>query len=106
VRVEVVHNMRIQHPFLGSLALAAALVAPAGISIAPMLHGQVDVKIKVGRVYDPVHKDYHQWDDREDKAYRGYLVDNHKEYRPLAKQSKEDRNGYWNWRHEHPDEHR
>ena len=100
--------MRITRPFLSSLALAAALAAPAGISIVSSLEGQVAVKIKVGRVYDRDHKDYHQWDDREDRAYRGYLVENHQTYRTYAKQKRPDQTKYWNWRHEHPDhdEHR
>src|ERR1022692_2958532 len=98
--------MRNQHPFLGSLALAAALAPPAGISILPILQGQVAVQIKVGKVYDRDHKDYHVWDDKEDKTYRGYLVENHQEYRPYAKQKKADQSKYWNWRHAHSDEHK
>jgi len=98
--------MRIRRPFLGSLALAAVLAAPASFLMVSSLQGQVAVQIKVGKVYDRDHKDYHNWDDREDKAYRGYLVDNHQEYRPYAKQKKTDQSKYWNWRHEHPDEHK
>ena len=91
---------------LSSMALAMFLAAPAGMLIAPSLMGQVQVKIKVGKVYDRDHKDYHDWDDREDKAYRGYLVDNHQEYRPYAKMKRQDQSHYWAWRHSHPDEHR
>ena len=91
---------------LSSMALAMFLAAPAGMLIAPSLMGQVQVKIKVGKVYDRDHKDYHNWDDREDKAYRGYLVDNHQEYRPYAKMKRQDQSHYWTWRHSHPDEHR
>jgi hypothetical protein len=91
---------------LSSMALAMFLAAPAGMLIAPSLMGQVQVKIKVGKVYDRDHKDYHNWDDREDKAYRGYLVENHQEYRPYAKMKRQDQSNYWNWRHAHPDEHR
>jgi hypothetical protein len=93
-------------PFLSSLALAAALAAPASILMVSDLQGQVDVKIKVGRVYDRDHKDYHDWNDNEDKAYRGYLVENHQEYRPYAKMKRTDQTNYWKWRHDHPDGHR
>ena len=82
-----------------SLALATAFAVTS-------LQGQVQVKVKVGRVYDPVHKDYHQWDDHEDRAYRAYLTENHQEYRVYGKQKKADQSRYWKWRHEHPDEHR
>jgi len=91
---------------LTSLTLAMALAVPAGMLIVPRLQGQVDLKVKVGRVYDRDHKDYHNWDDREDKAYRGYLVENHQEYRPYGKMKREDQSHYWAWRHAHPDDHR
>ena len=87
---------------LSSMTLAMALAAP-GMLIVPSLQGQVNVQVKVGRVYDRDHKDYHNWDDREDKAYRGYLVENHQEYRPYAKMKRQDQSNYWTWRHAHPD---
>jgi hypothetical protein len=89
---------------LSSLALAAALAVPASFLIVSSLHGQVEIKI--GKVYDRDHKDYHNWDANEDKAYRGYLVEQHREYVPYAKMKRTDQTGYWNWRHAHPDEHR
>jgi hypothetical protein len=90
---------------LSSLALAAALAAPASFLIVSSLQGQVAVQVKVGKVYDRDHKDYHNWDANEDKAYRGYLVDNKQEYRPYAKMNRTDQSSYWTWRHAHPDEH-
>jgi hypothetical protein len=90
-------------PFFSSLALAAALAAPVSISMVSTAQAQVGVNVKI---YDRDHKDYHVWDDREDKAYRAYLVERHREYVPYAKIKREDQRGYWNWRHEHPDEHR
>ena len=44
----------------------------------------------------------------EDRAYRGYLAENHQTYRPYTKQNKASQTRYWNWRHDHPDhdEHR
>jgi len=36
------------------------------------------------RVYD--HSDYHNWDDREDRAYRRYLDEKHEPYRDYKKQ--------------------
>ena len=37
------------------------------------------------RVYDPGHKDYHNWDEREDHAYRHYLEERHEQYRKYEK---------------------
>jgi hypothetical protein len=91
--------MRIKHPFLSSLAIAAALAAPAGISTSTSLQAQtIGVKI-----YDRDHKDYHVWDDREDRAYRAYCVEVHREYRPYTKLKRADQSAYWTWRHAHPD---
>jgi hypothetical protein len=95
--------MRMKHPFLSSMALAAALAAPAGMSMITSLQAQVAVQVKI---YDRNHKDYHVWDDNEDRAYRGYLVDQHQEYRPYAKMKRADQNKYWDYRHAHPDEHK
>ena len=55
------------------------------------------------RVYDSHHKDYHNWDDHEDRAYRGYLAEHHKEYREYNRQNHRDQDNYWKWRHQHPD---
>jgi len=55
------------------------------------------------RVYDEDHRDYHRWDDREDRAYRRYLGERHEEYREFSQRSNEEQRDYWNWRHSHPD---
>jgi hypothetical protein len=55
------------------------------------------------RVYDRSHKDYHNWDDNEDRSYRGYLEENHRAYRPIAEMNSRTQRAYWNWRHSHPD---
>jgi hypothetical protein len=97
-----VTTMRFKRPLFGSLALATILIAPSAVSFAPTLNGQ-EVQIKVRRVYDPWHKDYHRWDEREDRAFRGYFVEYHREYRPYERLKREERRDYWQWRHDHPD---
>jgi hypothetical protein len=57
------------HRFIGSLLLAGAIFAPTAIMAAPLPQEGIQV-----RVYDSHHRDYHNWDDREDHAYRGYLT--------------------------------
>ena len=80
--------------FAASMLLAAAFAIPA--AAAP----QVSV-----RIYDPVHRDYHRWDDREDRAYRAYWTERYKErqYREYRRLKKDEQRDYWRWRHEHHD---
>jgi hypothetical protein len=53
------------------------------------------------RVYDPYHKDYHTWDDREDSVYRHWLETRHVAYRDFDRLQRSQQRAYWNWRHEH-----
>ena len=80
--------------YVGSFLLAAATFAiPA--AAAP----QVRV-----RIYDPVYRDYHRWDDREDRAYRAYLAERRRDYREYRRIRRPEQREYWRWRHEHRDE--
>ena len=89
------------HRFLSSLIVTAALLAPGlGQAVAG---AQTRAAVQVGpigvRVYDRAHKDYHVWDDQEDRTYRAYLSDNHQTYHPIAKLSAKRQTAYWNTRH-------
>ncbi len=87
------------HRYISALFLTAALAASGSI-VAAATPQEVGVQV---RVYDSNHHDYHNWDDREDHAYRGYLVERHQDYRAYDKQKHKQQNAYWNWRHSHPD---
>ena len=87
------------HRYASALFLTAALAASAPV-MAAATPQQAGVQV---RVYDSSHHDYHNWDDREDHAYRGYLVERHQEYRPYERQNRRQQRDYWNWRHSHPD---
>lgn len=91
--------MRFINRTIGSMILAAAMITPS-VTLAAALPQEASVQV---RVYDRDHKDYHNWDDREDHAYRQYLTDNHRSYRVYAKQNHSTQKAYWNWRHDHPD---
>ena len=91
--------MHLAHRIMSSLLLAAALVTPVAIMAAPAPQG-VGVQV---RVYDRSHRDYHNWDDREESSYRRYLVEQHRSYREYARQHRRTQDQYWNWRHRHPD---
>ena len=86
------------HWFIGSLLLAGVIFAPTEVVAAPLPQEGIQV-----RVYDSHHRDYHNWDDREDHAYRGYLVERHRSYRAYNEQRARDQRNYWKWRHQHPD---
>jgi hypothetical protein len=91
--------MHLAQHIMNSLLLAAALVTPVAIMATPAPQ-RVGVQV---RVYDHNHKDYHNWDDREEASYRRYLVEQRRSYREYAKQQPRTQDQYWNWRHRHPD---
>jgi hypothetical protein len=55
------------------------------------------------RYYDKEGHDYHTWNDHEDRAYRIYLGEQHKDYREFARVNAARQREYFRWRHEHPD---
>jgi hypothetical protein len=87
------------HRFIGSLLLAGAIFAPTAVMAAP---GPQEGGVQV-RIYDRDRRDYHNWDDHEDRAYRGYLQERHRDYRAYNDQRARDQRNYWKWRHQHPD---
>jgi hypothetical protein len=74
--------------------LGAALLGPAAFADDPH-HDK--------RYYDRERKDYHEWNEHENQAYRHYLEDNHRTYHDWAKANRKEQQEYWHWRHEHPD---
>jgi hypothetical protein len=91
--------MRHTHRYITSLFLAAALMAPVAIMAAPVPQ---DASVQV-RVYDRDHKDYHNWDDHENRAWGIFLTNNHKKNHEFARANRREQSNYWKWRHEHPD---
>jgi hypothetical protein len=83
--------------FLGSLFLGAALIAPMAIVANAAPQG-----ISV-RVYDRDHKDYHNWDDREQSSYMTFRSDHPKYNATFTKTHRGQQKEYWTWRHSHPD---
>jgi len=51
------------------------------------------------RYEDRGHRDAHDWNAREDEAYRRYLRENHRSYREFKKLNRRDQERYWAWRH-------
>jgi hypothetical protein len=82
--------------FLSSIFLGAALIAPMAITV-----GAAPQAVSV-RVYDRNHKDYHNWDDREERSYQSFRVEHPKYNVTYMKATHSQQNEYWNWRHAHP----
>ena len=93
----------------GSLFLTVVLAAPTAINAAAKAKGNGRQEENHRddkdhrKIYDRDHKDYHNWNDNEDRSFRVYLGERHREYRPFAELKVKDQRAYWNWRHSHPD---
>ena len=79
---------------LSALVLSAALVAPV-VARADDHHEK--------RYYDRNGKDYHSWNNNEDRAYRQYLTEQHRDYREFNRTNRTQQQQYFGWRHTHPD---
>ena len=77
-----------------------SLIVAAAMASSVVSSGCVVERV---RLYDADQQDYHRWDDREDRAYRRYLSEQHREYREMSQQNAEDQRNYWRWRHAHED---
>ena len=87
------------HSFIASLFLTAALAAPVSMMAAPKPQ---DASVQV-RIYDKDHKDYHNWDDNENRAWGQYQAEHHRTSQEFSKANNKEQSQYWNWRHAHPD---
>jgi hypothetical protein len=85
--------------YIASLFLTATLLAPVSIMAAP---SPQEAEVQV-RVYDKAHKDYHDYDDNEKKAYTEFRGA-HKNYNEdLTKETPKHQEVYFSYRHAHPD---
>jgi hypothetical protein len=53
--------------------------------------------------HDNERNEDHEWNDREDRAYRMYVKEHHRKYKDFGKLKEDERQEYWRWRHEHND---
>ena len=89
--------MRLAHRIFASLILTAALAAPAAITAS------ASPQAVTVRVYDRDHKDYHNWDDNENRQWGIFLTNNHRDYHEYSRSNRKEQSEYWNWRHSNPD---
>jgi hypothetical protein len=85
------YNMHLAHHYIASLFLSAAIAAPGAIMAIPVPQ-QVGVQV---RVYDRSHKDYHNWDENENRAWGQYLSENHRNSHEYTKAKKKEQSRYW-----------
>ena len=88
--------------YLSFLFLTAALTASAAHKAAAQ-EVVVTTNGDHTRYYDRNHHDYHQWNEGEDRSYRVYLGERHRDYREFHLTTSKQQSDYWNWRHHHPD---
>lgn len=84
--------------FWKAALLGAALIMP--ITLAPVTLRADD---HARTYHDKAHNDDHEWNSHEDQAYRMYAKENHRKYRDFSRVKENDRQNYWNWRHDHSD---
>ena len=83
--------------YLSALMLGAFLTAAPVAIMADDHHDK--------RYYDRDRRDYHAWNEGEQRAYRHYLEERREAYRDWARANARQRAEYWRWRHEHMDWH-
>ena len=86
---------------IGAVLLGAALLVPFGLRADDDDHHRD--RARENRYYDRDGRDYHEWNPREEQAYRRYLQDHHREYRDWTQVNDKQRRDYWRWRHQHQD---
>jgi hypothetical protein len=96
--------MHRKYRYLGTILLTAALGMPLAIAkpVVTQDHEEHEREERERhRVYDPYHKDYHNWDDREDGVYRHWLEGRHQAYVDYEHLKHREQRAYWSWRHSH-----
>lgn len=82
--------------------LGAAIIAPIALGPTSLHADDQDHDRDRDRVYhDRDHNDDHRWNDDEDRAYRTWVRETHRQYHEFSKLKEEEQRRYWAWRHEH-----
>ena len=87
--------MRLKGVLFSTAFLTICLIAPIASTVGATPQG---VSI---RVYDRDHKDYHNWNDDENRRYEEYRRDHPKYSVKFTKNNRTHQSEYWKWRHEH-----
>jgi hypothetical protein len=89
---------------LGALVLSTSLIGPAVARADDRAEARSDDRNHHDkRYYDRNGKDYHTWNSNEDRAYRTYLQEQHRNYRDFDRVKRGQQQEYFKWRHGHDD---
>jgi len=89
---------------LSTLLMGGVLIAPTALKAFQQTEERTTTTTtETKRYYDPVYKQYHNWDTNEDRAYHMYMQENHRTYEEFPKTTVTEQREYWKWRHGHPD---
>jgi hypothetical protein len=91
--------------FCNAALLGAALIVVPLTTMPTALRAQdrETTTTTVRTYHDTKHNDDHEWNSREDQAYRAYNTENHRKTVEFSKLRPNDQQAYWGWRHEHSD---
>jgi hypothetical protein len=81
--------------------LAAALLLGMSLTAPLVMADDHDGK----KYYDKRHKDYHQWNDDEQRSYVEFRTEKHIPDHSFDKAKSTERQQYWDWKHDHQDKH-
>jgi hypothetical protein len=82
--------------YLSVLMLGATLIVPT-VAKAD------DDDRRHHRYYDRSRRDWHEWNEKEERAYRHYLKEQRRREIDFERAHRRDREQYFRWRHEHPE---
>lgn len=93
------------YKLLGTILVAGALSAPVALNAFQQGEERTTTTTttQTKRYYDPVYKQYHEWNSNEDRAYHTYVQETHRTYEEFPKTTVTEQREYWKWRHGHPD---
>ena len=101
------------HRYFGLALLAVSLFAPLGIQARPVSGWSQDRREdrdhdrdnhRDRRYYDSQYRQYHVWNQQEQRAYQHWLQERNERYRDFEKAKRKQQQQYWQWRHDHPNQ--
>ena len=81
--------MRLNHGIFALMLSATALVSASAMTGCA----------SGGLYYDSYGHDYHRWNRGEDRLYRQWEVEGHRNHMAFQRRSPGEQGTYWGWRH-------
>jgi hypothetical protein len=88
---------------LTTIALAAALLIPTCVIAQDHDHDHDHNRNQHQRYYDKHYRDYHEFDERENRAWHIYAEQQRRANWKWEQAKERQRQRYWEWRHNHSD---